>query len=372
MLKFRKSILTYKRDSYLKYRPEVCSSFTAIDCLSGCGQWGISPLAAQAHLSFKPTSLSSYPSDLLQLKQAILYRYRNFPLDSKDLFLGHGSFNLMERLIHKLLAVGIILGVGPQFNEIPSEYIAAGGQYYPVPINTLNFSFPLQELAHHLSTKKYTVLYIDNPNNPTGCHVSLSSMKLLIEIASSYNTVVIIDEAYADLLSDDESAIPLVVDYDNLIVVRSLSKCLGLAAARVGYMFMSSKIAALYKNLNVPFEPSLYSATVATATFYDEKFIELVRKKLRISKEKLSCTLSKTRRFLLVPTHPCVPIMTLKSLRNLNIVDEFNSLGIQVQPGMAFQSTHSSWSNQFCRLRIPSDEDTDECCRRIQNYYEEL
>src|SRR3989338_2101560 len=133
----RSNIQHYELDTYLGSETKLSSEFKAIDCATGFAQWGVSPLAIQAHKDFDPCTLAAYPEMHYKnlLKPAVLRRFKSPGLRGDCLFFGHGSFNLAERLIHKLIKPSCMVGVGPQFNEIPSEFVATGGKYHPIPLD---------------------------------------------------------------------------------------------------------------------------------------------------------------------------------------------------------------------------------------------
>jgi histidinol-phosphate aminotransferase len=362
----RNNVLEYQRDTYLGSAIKLNPRFAVIDCATGFSQWGVSALAIQAHKDFDPRALAAYPElqyDKL-LKPVIMERFKVVGLREDCLFFGHGSFNLAERLIHKMIKPSCMLGPGPQFNEIPSEFVAAGGRYHPVPIDpTSTDPFPVEDLEQLLEMEDASVLYIDNPNNPLGYLVELPVIARLVKAAEKRDIIVIVDEAYGDFVADDKSAAHLVPEFRNLVVIRSFSKALGLAAARVGYMFLSEELASYYRQLDVPFEPSLYPATLAQATIKDGAFIEGIRAVVARTKERV------THSFLrhgwdVLASHRATSILTVHR-DGSNVVEELASIGISVEPGSAFKATHSQWDDSYCRVRIPPEDQIEELDQRL-------
>ena len=178
-----------------------------------------------------------------------------------------------------------MLGYGPQFNEIPTEMEAAGGNYRPIPLMP-DFQFPFQQILCQLKSKNDSMLYLDNPNNPTGYLIPMEYIECIVQEAEKNEIIVLVDEAYGDFVPDECSAINLVRKYSNLMVIRSFSKALGLAAQRVGYMAISDSLAHYYKKIDVPFEPTLVSAEMASMTLGDYDFINHVRKASCLVKNK--------------------------------------------------------------------------------------
>ena len=363
-LQIRKNVLDYKRDTYLGSSPTLSKEFELLDCAVGYSQWGISPLAVQAHQSFKPEIVHCYPEMFYDkmLKPLIIAKFCGSGIEPNQLFFGHGSFNLAERLIHKFIPPTMMLGVGPQFNEIPSEFVAAGGEYRPIEINLTDYSFPLEQIIYELRTGKYATLYIDNPNNPLGRLILIQDIEVLARIAAETGTSVLVDEAYGDFVPNECSAAYLVNKTDNLAVIRSFSKCLGLAAERIGYMFVSKVIADRYKELDVPFEPGIYGAVMAEATLKDVDFVEKIRITVSKTKQETIACLMKAG-YLILPTHETTSILTVHK-RSSNVVAEFASIGVAVEPGSAFKKTHQLFDDSFCRIRIPNT--SEEFQRRLQ------
>jgi len=365
--KIRRNVLDYKRDTYLGHKPNLNPEYPPIDCAVGYSQWGVSAAAVRVHEK-NVLDVSSYPELFYDktLKPALRDRFADAEIDASQIFLGHGSFNLAERLIHKFFQPTQMLGVGPQFNEIPSEFVGAGGIYHPIPFGKDDFAFPLEKLIDELLTGQYSTLYIDNPNNPHGSLLAIDNLRVLIQAAWTKGTIVLIDEAYADFVPDSASAAHLVNKFPNVAVIRSFSKCLGLAAYRVGYMFLSKELAQLYKQLDVPFEPVLHGAMMACATLKDKEYLERVRQTVSQSKASVISALMSTGRYELMPTHPSTSILAVRSRDTEgDVVKDMESLGISVEAGEAFRLTCKHWNNRYCRLRVPAVSLLQEFCRRI-------
>ncbi len=364
MSNIRDAVLGYVRDSYLGSTVHLNPDLPVVDCAIGSSQWGMSAKAIDAHRSFDVASLVGY-FDLFHDRLARKL-YERFGIKKEDapVFFGHGSFNLAERLIHKFISPTVMVGVGPQFNEIPSEFVAAGGQYRPMSFRGAAYEFPVAEIKAAIR-QGASVVYIDNPNNPTGALVPLDVIATIAATAEKCGTLLIVDEAYGDFVDDACSAAHLVPTFGNIAVLRSFSKALGLAAARVGYMFLSSGIAGSYRHLDVPFEPTLHSAELAYATLEDVDFIRGVRTLVGESKSVLVPVL-REQGFNILPTHPQTSIVSVH-LDDGDVVQTFASIAVTVEPGSAFAKTNSDWDDSYCRIRLPKKEVLPELIKRIRS-----
>ena len=109
-----------------------------------------------------------------------------------------------------------------------------------------------------------TVLYLCNPNNPTGTYISAAAVARLIDNVPD-DVLVVVDEAYEEYLTapDHTSAIHLAVERDNVVVTRTFSKIYGLAGLRVGYVIGAAETIAELRRLQVPFATTNVSLAAA-------------------------------------------------------------------------------------------------------------
>ena len=376
-LPIRESLLDHERDTYLSRQHPVSAqdaleaggfcALEPIDCLLGCGQWGLAPQARAALGAFDLEALAHYPERFHEtlLAPALLARFAGHGVTAEQLFLGHGSFNLLERIVHKLVRPGCMLGIGPQFAEVPSEWRAAGGTYQALPLEAPGCSLPLDAFESALAREHVALVYVDNPNNPLGCHFSPAAMERLATLCARRSTILVVDEALGDFIADEQSSIRLTTSHDNVVVTRSFSKALGLAAERVGYAFFSAPLAEHYRPIDVPFEPGLLAATLARETLRDPAFLEHVRAEVVWAKARIVRALGDAG-LAVLPTHPGVSILTVHApARDLR--RQLRSRGVLVQAGSSFGRTHAAWDDSYCRLRIVARPLVPVLCERIRS-----
>ncbi len=122
--------------------------------------------------------------------------------------------------------------------------------------DTLNI--PLRDIETIYRREKPDLIYICSPNNPLGIAHSIKEVKELVELAQ--DSLVLIDETYVDYADVDLAQ--LVKDFDNVIIVRSLSKSWGLAGLRIGYVISSQEVTKIIRGLAQPFNVSSLSLIV--------------------------------------------------------------------------------------------------------------
>jgi histidinol-phosphate aminotransferase len=174
-------------------------------------------------LSPVPRPLEKYPDpNCSALRTAIAETYG---LKTEQVFAGNGSDEVLAfafmAFCDSIAAPDITYSFYPVWAKI------YGIKYHTIPLNE-DFTVPVKRF---IATDKSVVLA--NPNAPTGIVLTAAEIELIVR--TNPDKVVIIDEAYMDFDSGNNSAIPLIERYPNLLVVRTFSKSYSLAGLRVGY-----------------------------------------------------------------------------------------------------------------------------------------
>jgi histidinol-phosphate aminotransferase len=164
-----------------------------------------------------------------------------------------------------------------------------GRKSVKVPL-TSEYKYDLNAISDAIS-ERTKIIYLANPNNPTGTIFSSKELESFLEKVPS-NILVVLDEAYT-MYVDESLDFPNGLNYlrVNLIVTRTFSKSYGLAGLRVGYAFAFPNLIQHMFKVKLSFEPSSLSQVAAIAAISDEEFIaktiELNRRSLTMLREKL-------------------------------------------------------------------------------------
>ena len=155
--------------------------------------------------------------------------------------------------------------------------------------------FPLNDVLSGLR-KRPRVFFLANPNNPTGTLVLPAALRKILSV--SRNTVVVLDEAYAEF--SGFSAVPWIRKYPQLFVARTFSKVAGLAALRLGAVIACEKSLALVRRAMPPFPVNLAALVAAEAALGDGKTMQRYVSAVKRIRVWLAVELKK----LSVKTHP--------------------------------------------------------------------
>lgn len=150
-----------------------------------------------------------------------------------QIHIGAGSANILTNiaLAYFKSPTENIVSAKPTFFILPEAVAMVGSQKIEVPL-TSDKKHDLSKMAS-LSSENTKVIYICNPNNPTGTKLPHDDLKSFVEEMSK-SKIMAVDEVYHDFI-DDPSLIPLTETNKNIIIVRSFSKVYGLAGMRIGY-----------------------------------------------------------------------------------------------------------------------------------------
>lgn len=141
-------------------------------------------------------------------------------------------------------------------------------------------------------TEKTKVIFLCNPNNPTGTAIPEDELKAFIARVPE-NVLVVIDEAYHEFADGDgyASSIKLVKDYANVFVIRTLSKIYSLAAARIGYGIGQAELVDAVNHVRPPFNVNSIAQAGALASLDDTEHVAASKQSNQIGKELLCKTL---------------------------------------------------------------------------------
>jgi histidinol-phosphate aminotransferase len=311
-LKMNGHIRAYTPKDYGYEAPE---SLVDLDCSLGVNQEDLpdSVFAKLKELGVENQDpVKQYPyGGIVPGKIADWYRRRGLDwLKPENTILGCGSFGLLCN-INLLCLSGRkrVLGHAPQFPAYVDHvnYIGARYDTYVFP-RAKKYQFEAEAYLEAMD-RRYDLFIVENPNNPTGQEMRLDDIQAIAAKAGSLNTILVVDEAYGDYLELSRSAINLIPQHPNVVVVRTFSKGLGMAGVRLGYAFVSSEndILPNLKKLETPFNCNGVARFLAEAVIEGHEEI-LKIEEVRVNKQKVLSALTKLKA---AETSERTPIMTI-------------------------------------------------------------
>ncbi len=188
---------------------------------------------------------------------------------------GNGSNELIQALLMVTVGPGKrVLISEPTFALYRQISNVLGGEVISVPLDT-ELNYDNSSLQDAVNDFRPDVTIICSPNNPTGCVLTDEDLRALL---SKTNGLVAIDEAYHEFAG--HSVVPLLRQHENLIVLRTFSKAMALAALRVGYLLAAPQLTAEISKAVLPYNLNAVSQTAAEVAveLYEDELRPLVQK----------------------------------------------------------------------------------------------
>ena len=230
---------------------------------------GPSPKAIEAFKS-AADGLFLYPEgSAADLRQAI---GETFDISPDRIVCGNGS----DEILHLLPQIYSGPGDEVLFSEhgfLVYRIAALAASATPVAAPEPNLVTDVDELLKRV-TAKTKIVFIANPNNPTGSYNTKSELRRL-HAGLPKDCLLVIDAAYADYVNRDnyDSGLELAATAENVIMTRTFSKIYGLAALRVGWAYGSDSVIDALNRIRGPFNVSVPAQAAATAAIRDQAFV---------------------------------------------------------------------------------------------------
>ncbi|SFV76268.1 Biosynthetic Aromatic amino acid aminotransferase beta @ Histidinol-phosphate aminotransferase [hydrothermal vent metagenome] len=229
---------------------------------------GTGPKALEA-IQQAATEVGRYPDgNGFELKQAIS---EYLSVSQEEITLGNGSNDILELLARAYLCSANDEVIFSQYAFVvyPLVTQALGAKAVVTPANEFGHDLDAMHKAISENTK---LIFIANPNNPTGTLLSDDAIYAFLSKVPSSITVVL-DQAYFEYLDATDNAIQWLQEFDNLVITRTFSKAYGLAGLRVGYSISNHKIADYLNRIRQPFNVNHIAQSAAVAALSDEAFL---------------------------------------------------------------------------------------------------
>ncbi len=228
---------------------------------------GPSP-AVLAAITKASAEISLYPDGNGFALKAALASY--YAVDASQITLGNGSNDILELIARAFVSpADEVLFSEHAFAVYPLVTQAIGATAVIAPAK--DFGHDLAEMAARI-TAKTKVIFIANPNNPTGTYLSADLLEDFIAQVPK-QTIVVLDEAYVEYGDEGNTSIGWLARYPNLIISRTFSKAYGLAGLRVGYGLSSLEVADVLNRIRQPFNVNSLALVAAEAALADQDYI---------------------------------------------------------------------------------------------------
>lgn len=238
-----------------------------IDFSSNINPYGPSPRVWD---TLRDVPIGRHPDPRATPLRDVLAEMQN--LSARQLIVGNGSVDLIYHLaVAYLRARDRVLIVAPTFGEYAASAAIMGAEiveYRARPEN--DFAIDLAALLDQARACSPRFIFLCNPNNPTGKYLARDDIEKILRACD--DALLILDEAFVRFVSDAWDARDLL-RYDNLLVLRSLTKDYALTGLRVGYAMASVEIIAAIEKVQPPWSVNAFAQAATIAALRDEMYL---------------------------------------------------------------------------------------------------
>lgn len=198
--------------------------------------------------------------------------------------VGNGSSSLIRDVVATVAGPGDeVVFASPSFPYYANATVIAGATPVAVPLDpAFRHDFAAMNDAVTVRTR---LIFVCNPNNPTGTTVSLDEIVAFVARVPK-DVLIVMDEAYIEFATSSSSALALVSTHENVVVLRTFSKAYGLAGLRIGYLIGQPAIVSAVKRLTVPFAVNTIAQVAAVASLSSASQEALVQRVSELVRER--------------------------------------------------------------------------------------
>ena len=277
------------------------------------------------------------------------------------LVLGNGSNEIIEFIGHALM--------GPGVEVVTSQYCFAvypiitrlfGAELITVP--AVNYGHDLPAMLRAIGPKT-RVVFVANPNNPTGTLASRESLRAFIAQIPAH-VLLVMDEAYVEFLEDPENLIPKILDgsMPNLILMRTFSKIYGLAGLRLGYGIAHPDLISALEKVRQPFNINALVQAGALAALDDTQHITTTRERNRRGLEYLA---EELQRLGLETVPSAANFILAKVGEGQRIFDALQRQGVITRPMGGYQLP------EWIRISVGTSAENERCIAALRTVLRE-
>ncbi|MFD2443981.1 histidinol-phosphate transaminase [Bacillus sp. CGMCC 1.16607] len=281
-------------------------------------------------------------------------------VSSENLLIGNGSEELIRLLTRAFISNGdeaIMADI--TFPIYKSNVMIEGGTSKFVPL--VEGTHDLQGMFEAIS-EQTKMIFICNPNNPTGTCVDPLQLKEFIGKIPSH-ILIVLDEAYDEYMADEHKvdSISLLAKYSNLVILRTFSKVYGLAALRVGYGIMHPSVREQLVKVKEVFNVNQFAQNAAIAALKDQAFVQACKDKNAIERNYLSSSLTDMNISFFPSQTNFLFIYNLESPEDLNEALLRQGLVVRFFPFPEY--------NGCMRMTLGTHEDQDQILQVFEHFY---
>ena len=356
------SLIPYKAGKAIEElaREKGISDSHIIKMASNENPLGCSPLAQAALQKMSAHLLATYPSPMNHPLMTKLANKLN--INTNQLFVSNGS-----DYIYTLLLNCFVLHHDKHIltHEYAFSTYAIQAQTLNIPVHSIavntDWTVNIDNLIQACNSKT-GIIFLANPNNPTGILINPKEVKRLLENIPE-STLLVLDEAYYEYAASQYNcnSIEWLAQHPNLVITRTFSKIYGLAGVRLGYAIAHPSVIELMLRIQLPFTVNQVALTTAHAALDDEQFLQF---SLQINEEGMRQIKQGLNELDLNYLPSACNFLTFDCKEDGMLL--YNYL---LDRGIILRPLHPYKMNNYLRVTVGTKEQNNRFLDALSNYY---
>lgn len=250
--------------------------YDVLDFSSNVNPFGC-PKSVKNHLKANIRKIEDYPDFSSDLLLSSLKKHTKFA--KSNIVAGNGAVELIYNFCSALISKNskVLIAI-PTFQEYESASLLNNASL--AFFKSMNLSQDIDSFISQIPKKGF--VFVCNPNNPTGTILSRRQMRKIITAAKKLSSIVFVDECFIEMVpNSNESVLNDVKKFDNLFVLRSLTKSFGIPGIRIGYAVSSKDIISIMKKIKIPWSVNSLAQDAGIAALSNKEYLTASKKLIR-------------------------------------------------------------------------------------------
>lgn len=283
---------------------------------------------------------------------------------SKDnLILGNGAAEVLFNVVRGINPQNTLI-LAPTFSEYEEATRAINGNIIYYKLKEKNDFYIKEDILDYI-TYDLDLIFICNPNNPTGVITGKELLEKILIKAKEYGVKLVIDESFLDFIEGSLSMISYVNEYENLIIIKSLTKFFAVPGIRIGYGICSdTSLKEVIEKTSPAWNINILAEIATKVGIKDENYINKSIKFIRKEKEYLYNELKEIKGLKVY--EPSVNFILLKTLNKINLKNELLKNNILIRSCNNYQGL----DDDYYRVAVRTHEENALLVSSIRNIFE--
>ena len=273
-------------------------------------------------------------------------------LKVENVLVSGGSNVLIQALVAATAVKGRVMTIAPSFSLYELQGKLLGNKVTEIILNE-DFSLPTEKFLKTLKKEKPQIVFLPNPNAPTGNLFPEKDLLEIVKAAKLSQTLVVIDEAYYPF--SGVTLAPQIKKYKNLVILRTFSKAFSLGGVRLGYMIADKSVTQEVQKIVLPFSVGILSQVLGEVVLDESQYVDRVVAEAISEREKIYQELSKRKDLKVYPSKTNFILFQPKTTALFKDIQ--NKLS---QKGIVIRDVSSKYLPRALRISVGTPEENQE------------